>query len=408
VSTAAPARVTISPAVATQQTALGVLVAISVCHFLNDLMQSVLPAVYPILKEAYRLDFGQIGLITFANQATASLLQPVIGTFTDARPKPYSLAIGMGFTLAGLLLLSMAPAYGVILAAVALVGVGSSVFHPESSRVARLASGGKHGFAQSLFQVGGNAGAATGPLLAALIVRPYGQRSIAWFAVTALTAMTILARVGRWYAGHLVTTARAAGARARAAIPRSTWWALGILVLLVFSKNVYLASLSSFYTFYLIDRFGLSLLSAQIHLFVLLGAVAAGTFIGGPVGDRIGRKYVIWVSILGVLPFTVLLPYANLFWTEVLTVIIGLVLASAFSAIVVFAQELVPGRVGAVSGVFFGFAFGAGGLGAALLGHLADATSIAFVYKVCSFLPAIGLLTWFLPNIEPKAKGGRT
>ena len=367
-------------------------------------MQSVLPAVYPLLKQAYHLDFGQIGLITFANQATASLLQPVIGTFTDSRPKPYSLAIGMGFTLLGLLLLSVAPAYIVILAAVALVGIGSSVFHPESSRVARLASGGRHGFAQSLFQVGGNAGAATGPLLAAYIVLPYGQRSIAWFGATALTAMAILAGVGRWYAAHLVATARTSAARLRAPIPRRTLWTLGILVLLVFSKNVYLASLSSFYTFYLIEKFSLSVQSAQLHLFVLLGAVAAGTFIGGPVGDRVGRKYVIWVSILGVLPFTVMLPYANLFWTEVLTVIIGLILASAFSAIVVFAQELVPGRVGAISGVFFGFAFGAGGLGAALLGHLADATSIEFVYKVCSFLPAIGLLTWFLPNIEPARK----
>ena len=397
---------TATPRAVTQSTALGILAAISVCHFLNDLMQSVVPAVYPILKDAYRLDFGQIGLITFANQATASLLQPVIGTFTDARPKPYSLAIGMGFTLVGLLLLSVAPAFGVILVAVALVGIGSSVFHPESSRVARLASGGRHGFAQAFFQVGGNAGSATGPLLAAFIVLPNGQRSIAWFSVAALAAMGILIRVGGWYRNHLLASAHIARARARAAIPGRVWWALAILVLLVFSKNVYLASLSSFYTFYLIEKFSLSVQSAQLHLFILLGAVAAGTFIGGPVGDRIGRKYVIWVSILGVLPFTVLLPYANLFWTEILTVLIGLILASAFSAIVVFAQELVPGRVGAISGVFFGFAFGAGGLGAALLGHLADATSIEYVYKVCSFLPAIGLLTWFLPNIEPTRRTG--
>jgi FSR family fosmidomycin resistance protein-like MFS transporter len=393
-----PLPATASPRAVVRQTALHILVAISVCHCLNDLMQSVVPAVYPILKEAYRLDFGQIGLITFANQATASLLQPVVGLMTDARPKPYSLTIGMGFTLVGLLLLSVAPTFGVILIAVAMVGIGSSVFHPESSRVARLASGGRHGFAQSLFQVGGNAGSATGPLLAAYIVLPYGQRSIAWFSVTALAAMTILTHVGRWYRGHLAET-RVAVAHVRAAIPSSrVRWSLLILVLLVFSKNVYLASLSSFYTFYLIDKFQLSVQSAQLHLFVLLGAVAAGTFIGGPVGDRIGRKYVIWVSILGVLPFTLLMPYANLFWTEILTVIIGLILASAFSAIVVFAQELVPGRVGAVSGVFFGFAFGAGGLGAALLGQLADATSIEYVYKVCSFLPAIGLLTYFLPN----------
>jgi len=382
-------------------TAFGILAAISICHCLNDLMQSVLPAVYPILKDLYHLDFGQIGLITFANQATASLLQPVIGSFTDMKPKPYSLPIGMGFTLLGLLLLSVAPAFGIILVAVALVGIGSSIFHPESSRVARLASGGRHGFAQSLFQVGGNAGASTGPLLAAFIVVPNGQRSIAWFGAAALAAMAILTRVGRWYKGHVPSLVRARQSSLLSAIPSGrVRWALIILVLLVFSKNIYLASMSSFYTFYLIDKFGLSVRSAQLHLFVFLGAVAAGTFIGGPVGDRIGRKYVIWVSILGVLPFTLLLPHANLFWTEVLSVIIGLVLASAFSAIVVFAQELVPGRVGTIAGVFFGFAFGAGGLGAAALGHLADATSIRTVYQVCAFLPAIGLLTWFLPDMH--------
>jgi MFS transporter, FSR family, fosmidomycin resistance protein len=382
-------------------TALGILAAISVCHGLNDLMQSVLPAVYPILKDAYRLDFGQIGLITFANQATASLLQPVVGAFTDKRPKPYSLPMGMAFTLVGLLLLSVAPSYAAILLAVAMVGIGSSVFHPESSRVARLASGGRHGFAQSLFQVGGNIGSSAGPLLAAYIVLPYGQRSIAWFAVTALSAMAILTRVSGWYRRRLESV-RARGAAIRAGLPTGrVRLALIVLVLLVFSKNVYLASLTSFYTFYLIDKFQVSVQSAQLHLFLLLGSVAAGTFIGGPVGDRIGRKYVIWVSILGALPFTLLLPYANLFWTEVLTIVIGLVLASAFSAIVVFAQELVPGRVGTVSGVFFGFAFGAGALGAAMLGQLADATSIDTVFTICSFLPAIGLLTWFLPNIEP-------
>ena len=364
-------------------------------------MQSVLPAVYPILKDAYRLDFGQIGLITFANQATASLLQPVVGAFTDKRPKPYSLPTGMAFTLVGLLLLSVAPTYAAILIAVAMVGIGSSIFHPESSRVARLASGGRHGFAQSLFQVGGNIGSSTGPLLAAYIVLPYGQRSIAWFAVAALSAMAILTRVSGWYRRRLESV-RAKGAAIRAGLPTGrVRMALIILVLLVFSKNVYLASLTSFYTFYLIDKFQVSVQSAQLHLFLLLGSVAAGTFIGGPVGDRIGRKYVIWVSILGALPFTLLLPYASLFWTEVLTIIIGLILASAFSAIVVFAQELVPGRVGTVSGVFFGFAFGAGGLGAAMLGQLADVTSIDTVFTICSFLPAIGLLTWFLPNIEP-------
>jgi MFS transporter, FSR family, fosmidomycin resistance protein len=391
--------------VVAQGTALGILAAISVCHGLNDLMQSVLPATYPILKDAYHLSFGQIGLITFANQVTASLLQPVVGTFTDRRPKPYSLSTGMAFTLVGLLLLSVAPTFLAILAAVALVGIGSSIFHPESSRVARLASGGRHGFAQSLFQVGGNFGTSMGPLLAAYIVVPFGQRSIAAFSIVALAAMTILFKVGTWYRDHIVATAKSVAAVVRAEMPgRRVKIALTILMLLVFSKNVYLASLTSFYTFYLIHKFSLSVQSAQLHLFVLLGAAAAGTFIGGPVGDRIGRKYVIWASILGVLPFTLALPYANLLWTEILTVLIGLVLASAFSAIVVFAQELVPGRVGAISGMFFGFAFGAGGVGAAMLGRLADATSIDVVFKVCSFLPAIGLLTWFLPNLEPHSK----
>jgi MFS transporter, FSR family, fosmidomycin resistance protein len=386
------------------QAAIGILSAISLCHGLNDLLQSVLPAVYPILKTAYRLDFGQIGLITFINTVTASLLQPVIGLITDKRPKPYSLSIGMGFTLVGLLLLSSAPTYAAVLLAVAFVGIGSSIFHPESSRVARLASGGRHGFAQSLFQVGGNAGSATGPLLAAFIVLPYGQHSIAWFAVVAFIAIIILARVGAWYKAHIVVHAKAASAAIHTGISKArVRMALLILMLLVFSKNVYLVSITSYYTFYLIDKFGLSVQSAQLHLFVFLGAAAAGTFIGGPVGDRIGRKYVMWVSILGALPFTMLLPYASLFWTEVLSIVIGVVMASAFSAIVVFAQELVPGRIGAVSGLFFGFAFGFGGIGAALLGQLADATSIDFVYKVCSFLPAIGLLTAFLPNIEPRA-----
>jgi FSR family fosmidomycin resistance protein-like MFS transporter len=394
---------------AAPQAALGILSAISLCHGLNDLLQSVLPAVYPILKTAYRLDFGQIGLITFTNTVTASLLQPVVGLITDKRPKPYSLAIGMGCTLLGLLLLSAAPTYAAVLIAVGFVGVGSSIFHPESSRVARLASGGRHGFAQSLFQVGGNAGSATGPLLAAFIVLPYGQRSIAGFALVALVAIVILARVGNWYKTHLVVHAKAASTAIHTGISRArVRLALLILMLLVFSKNVYLVSITSYYTFYLIDKFGVSVRSAQLHLFLFLGAAAAGTFIGGPIGDRIGRKLVMWVSILGALPFTLLLPYVNLFWTDVLTIIIGLVMASAFSAIVVFAQELVPGRVGAVSGLFFGFAFGFGGIGAALLGQLADSTSIDFVYKVCSFLPAIGLLTAFLPNIEPKAPTRRS
>jgi FSR family fosmidomycin resistance protein-like MFS transporter len=383
-------------------TAFGVLASISFCHFLNDMLQSVIPAVYPILKQAYRLDFKQIGLITLSVQITASLLQPFVGMYTDRRPTPYSLPMGMGFTLSGLILLAYAPRFGMILLAVALVGVGSSVFHPESSRVARLASGGQHGLAQSLFQVGGNAGSALGPLLAALIVLPGGQHSIAWFSAAALLAIIVLTRIGAWYKSHGADRAKAGALHdLRPQLSRrKTGLALAVLIALVFSKYVYLASLTSYYTFFLMSRFHLPIRSAQIHLFVFLGAVAAGTFIGGPVGDRIGRKVVIWCSILGILPFTLLLPYANLFWTTVLTVVIGLILASAFSAIIVFAQELVPGKIGMISGVFFGLAFGMAGIGAAVLGWLADATSIAFVYRVCSFLPAIGLLTAFLPNLD--------
>ena len=384
-------------------TAFGVLASISFCHFLNDLSQSVIPAVYPILKQAYRLDFRQVGLITLSVQLTASLLQPFVGIYTDHRPTPYSLPVGMGFTLSGLLLLAFAPSFGIILLAVALVGVGSSVFHPESSRVARMASGGRHGLAQSLFQVGGNAGAALGPLLAALIVIPGGQRSIAWFSAAALAAMVVLTRIGAWYKGNGSVRAKAAAVlhyRHPQLSWRKTGVALAVLMALVFSKYFYLASLTSYYTFFLMSRFHLPVQSAQVHLFLFLGAVAAGTFIGGPVGDRIGRKYVIWCSILGILPFTLALPYANLFWTTVLSVVIGLVLASAFSAIIVYAHDLVPGKIGTISGLFFGLAFGMGGIGAALLGWLADSTSIAFVYRVCSFLPVIGLLTAFLPNLE--------
>jgi FSR family fosmidomycin resistance protein-like MFS transporter len=387
----------------TRTTAFGVLAAISFCHFLNDLLQSVIPAVYPILKESYRLDFRQIGLITLSVQMTASLLQPFVGMYTDRRPTPYSLPVGMGFTLSGLLLLAYAPRFGMVLLAVALVGVGSSVFHPESSRVARMASGGQHGLAQSLFQVGGNAGSALGPLLAALVVLPAGQRSIAWFSGVALLAIIVLTRIGAWYKGHGAVRAKVAAAlhERRAQLSRRrTGVALAVLMALVFSKYFYLASLTSYYTFFLMSRFHLPVRSAQIHLFIFLGAVAAGTFIGGPVGDRIGRKYVIWCSILGILPFTLALPYANLFWTTVLSVVIGLVLASAFSAIIVYAHDLVPGKIGMISGLFFGLAFGMGGVGAAFLGWLADATSIATVYKVCSFLPVIGLLTAFLPNLE--------
>ncbi len=386
-------------------TAFKVLAAISFCHLLNDMLQSVIPAVYPILKTAYRLDFGHIGLITLTAQLTASLLQPLVGLYTDHRPTPYSLPIGMGFTLLGLMLLSIAPSFAVVLVAVAFVGVGSSVFHPESSRVARMASGGQHGLAQSLFQVGGNAGSALGPLLAAFVVLPAGQRSIAWFSIAALVAVLVLTRVGAWYKAHRYATAKlrqTTGGEHPRLPSRKIALAIGILIALVFSKYFYLVSLTSYYTFFLIHKFHVPVRTSQILLFVFLGAVALGTIVGGPVGDRIGRKYVIWWSILGVLPFTLLLPYANLFWTGCLSVVIGLVLASAFSAILVYAQELVPGKVGTISGLFFGLAFGMGGIGAALLGKLADITSIDFVYRVCAFLPLIGLLTAFLPNLEPR------
>ncbi|MFN7994052.1 MAG: MFS transporter [Bryobacteraceae bacterium] len=385
------------------RTAFPVLAAVSFCHLLNDMLQSVIPSVYPLLKTTYHLNFSQIGFITLTIQMTASLLQPFVGIYTDRRPTPYSLPVGMTFTLAGLLLLAMAPSYAAILLAVALVGMGSSVFHPESSRVARMASGGQHGLAQSLFQVGGNAGSSLGPLLAALIVLPGGQRTIAGFSLAALLAIIVLTRIGHWYKSQVANTSRS-----RATIQtkgpqlssRRIAAAIAVLIALVFSKYFYLASLSSYYIFFLMSRFHLPVRSAQLHLFLFLGAVAAGTIIGGPVGDRIGRKYVIWCSILGVLPFTLMLPYANLFWTSVLTVIIGIVLASAFAAIIVYAQDLVPGKVGTISGLFFGLAFGMAGIGAALLGKLADATSITFVYRVCSFLPAIGVLTAFLPNLE--------
>lgn len=367
---------------------------------LNDMIQSLILAIYPMLKANFALSFAQIGLITLTYQITASLLQPIVGLYTDKRPQPYSLPVGMGFTLSGLLLMSVAPNFAVLLIAAALVGCGSSVFHPESSRVARMASGGRHGLAQSLFQVGGNAGSALGPLLAALVVIPRGQSSIAWFSAAALVAIVVLIQIGHWYKQHPAIKKKAAQAAHPTLSRGRVIGAIGVLVLLVFSKYFYLASINSYFTFYLIDKFHLTVQAAQIHLFVFLAAVAAGTVIGGPVGDRIGRKYVIWVSILGVAPFTLLLPYANLFWTSVLTVIIGIVLASAFSAILVYATELMPGKVGMVAGLFFGFAFGMGGIGAAVLGQLADATSIAFVYKVCSFLPLIGVLTLLLPNVE--------
>jgi FSR family fosmidomycin resistance protein-like MFS transporter len=385
------------------RTTFSILVAISFCHLLNDMMQSLLPALYPMLKSSYALSFGQIGLLTFTFQLTASLLQPVVGALTDRTPRPYSLATGMGFTLVGLILLAYASHYGLLLLAAALIGSGSSVFHPESSRVARMASGGRHGLAQSVFQVGGNLGSAVGPLLAAFIVQYRGQSSVAWFSVAALIGMFVLFNVGHWYKAHGLARLkpRGTGTAAQATpTPRHVTGAIAILLALIFSKYFYLASLTSYYTFYLINRFHVSVQSAQIHLFVFLGAVALGTIAGGPLGDRFGRKYIIWASILGVLPFTLLLPHANLFWTSVLTVPIGMILASAFPAIVVYAQELMPGRTGTVAGLFFGFAFGMGGIGAAVLGKLADAVGINLVYEICAFLPAIGLLAAFLPNVE--------
>lgn len=386
-----------------------ILVSLSVAHFLNDAMQSLIPSLYPLIKRNYQLSFAQIGLITLTYQLTASLLQPLVGAYTDRRPQPYSLAIGMCFTMAGLVCLALAGHFGTVLCSVALVGVGSSVFHPESSRMAHLASGGRHGMAQSLFQVGGNTGSAIGPLLAAAIVVPLGQLHLIWFCLLAMAGIVVLWRVGNWYRGRRPSSPRAAMGPA-AAPPlgrRRTLFSLGILLALVFSKYFYLASMTSYFTFYLIGKFHVSVQGAQVHLFVFLFAVAAGTMLGGPIGDRVGRKYVIWVSILGVAPFTLLLPYANLFWTSVLSVIIGVVLSSAFSAILVYAQELVPGKVGMISGLFFGLAFGMGGIGSAVLGELADATSIFYVYKVCSFLPLIGLLAGLLPDMDRSHPAGR-
>jgi FSR family fosmidomycin resistance protein-like MFS transporter len=381
-----------------------VLGGISLSHFLNDTMQSLIPSVYPILKDSYALDFAQIGLITLAFQFTASLLQPLVGHFTDKKAQPFSLAVGMGATFFGLLLLSVAQQYLVILVAAALVGLGSAVFHPESARIARLASGGRYGFAQSVFQVGGNAGTAMGPLLAALIVVPFGQPSIAWFSSVAFLAIVILWRIGQWYKPQIATKKMAPPpAHPDAPSSRRVVIALVVLVALLFSKQLYVSSLSSYYMFYLIDKFGVSTQAAQLYLFLFLVSNAAGGFFGGPLGDRFGRKYVIWFSILGALPFTLALPYAGLFASAVLTVFIGFIISSATSAIIVFAQELMPHRFGMISGVFFGFAFGIGGLGAAVLGKVADHTGIAFVYQVCAYLPAIGLLAVFLPKMPRTA-----
>src|SRR5271154_3525436 len=403
-STANPVQ-TEAPKHVPEKLVFSILLSAAFCHFLNDMVQSLIPAIYPLLKASFHLDFGQIGMITLTYQITASLLQPLIGHFNDRRPRPYSLAIGMGFTLIGLVTLSRVSTYPTLLMGAALVGIGSAVFHPESSRVVRMVSGGHHGFAQALFQVGGNAGSSLGPLLAAFIVLPNGQKSLAWFSAVALLGIIVLARVGSWSKKNRPPVGKSASGKTEyhpELSPRKVYLSLVVLIALMFSKFLYLSSLNSYYTFFLINKFHLSVRDAQIHLFMFAGAIAAGTIIGGPIGDRIGRKYVIWCSILGVFPFTLALPYVNLFWTSILTVMIGVILASAFSAILVYATELVPGRVGMIAGLFFGFAFGMGGIGAALLGKLADLTSIDFVYRVCSFLPLIGLLTWFLPNVESK------
>ncbi|MGY6030746.1 MFS transporter [Phytobacter sp. AG2a] len=392
-----------SGSAAKTRTSFGILGAISVSHLLNDMIQSLILAIYPILQGEFSLSFMQIGMITLTFQLSSSLLQPVVGYWTDKHPMPWSLPIGMCFTLCGLVLLALAGSFGSVLIAAALVGTGSSVFHPESSRVARMASGGRHGLAQSIFQVGGNFGSSLGPLLAAVVIAPYGKGNVAWFVLAALLAIVVLAQVSRWYAAQHRVNAGQKSTPVINPLPRNkVILAVCVLLILIFSKYFYMASISSYFTFYLMNKFDLSVQSAQLHLFVFLFAVAAGTVIGGPVGDRIGRKYVIWGSILGVAPFTLLLPYATLFWTGILTVIIGFVLASAFSAILVYAQELLPGRIGMVSGLFFGFAFGMGGLGAAVLGVIADHTSIDLVYKICAYLPLLGILTIFLPDNRHK------
>ncbi len=416
---AKPAAMSAAPAPA----ANGILAAVSASHFINDMMQSLILAMYPLLKGEFALSFIQVGIITLTYQLTASLFQPLIGLYTDRRPQPYSLPFGMLATFCGLLLLAWSPTYAVVLAAAALIGLGSAIFHPESSRIARLASGGRHGLAQSLFQVGGNLGSALGPLLAAAVIVPYGKGSVAWFALAALVGMALLAQVGRWYAQRHVARAQAhshagktgdktagktAGKPAQGGHPRAVVRrALAVLLVLVFSKYFYIAGISSFYTFYLMHKFGLGVRDAQMQLFYFLAASALGTIIGGPVGDRIGRKPVIWMSVLGVAPFALALPYADLFWTTVLAVVIGLVLSSAFSAILVYAQELVPGRVGTISGLFFGFAFGMGGLGAAVLGMLADRAGIDAVYRGIAYLPLLGIVAALLPARQPPGITGR-
>jgi FSR family fosmidomycin resistance protein-like MFS transporter len=397
----APAQTTLT----VEKTVFPILFAISFSHLLNDTIQAIIPAIYPVIKQSFHLNFTQVGLITLVFQITASLFQPFVGLFTDRKPMPYSLATGMSITLIGLLSLSIADSFQWLLLSVALIGVGSAIFHPEASRLAYLASGGKRGMAQSLFQVGGNAGSALGPLLAALVIVKHGQSSVSWFAAIPLLAIGILVLLGNWYKKHSVR--RQTKGQGLELMPglsqKRVIMSIAILLVLVFSKYVYMASMSSYYTFYLIEKFHLSVRESQLYLFVFLFSVAVGTFIGGPIGDRIGRRYVIWISILGAAPFTLLLPHVNLFWTSIITVCIGLTLSSAFSAILVYAQELVPGKVGMIAGLFFGFSFGMAGIGSAVLGRLADATSLTYVYNVCAFLPLLGILTAFLPN-PPKAK----
>jgi FSR family fosmidomycin resistance protein-like MFS transporter len=390
------------------QTVYPILFAISFSHLLNDTIQSLIPAIYPLLKDSFALSFSQIGIITFVFQMASSLFQPVVGTLTDRRPFPFALPLGMSLSLAGIVLMAFAWSFEWVLVSVALIGLGSSVFHPEASRMAHAASGGKRGLAQSIFQVGGNAGSSFGPLLAAAIIAPFGQFNVIYFSIAALIAIVVLYRIGGWYkpkALRALVQRRNKVVQEKSTLPRRTVvWSVIILLILIFSKYFYMASITSYFTFYLIDKFNVSVQASQIHLFVFLFAVAAGTMIGGPIGDRVGRKYVIWASILGAAPFALALPYADLFWTTVLSGIIGFVLASAFSAILVYAQELLPGNIGMVSGLFFGFAFGMGGIGSALLGQLADATSISYVYWICSFLPLLGLIAAFLPNLDPPSK----
>lgn len=402
-----------SPTIAadTRQTVYAILIAISFSHLLNDLIQSVIPSIYPMLKSDFHLSFAQVGLITLVFQLTASILQPFVGHYTDKKPHPKSLAIGMGFTFVGLLCMSFANSFPLILASVSLIGMGSSVFHPEASRVAHLASGGKKGLAQSIFQVGGNTGAAAGPLLAALIVVPYGQLYISWFALFAILAIIILTAVGRWYQANMIlkgkdTAAHSATTERRHISRNKIIASIFILLALIFSKYFYMASMTNYFTFYLIHKFGVSVQQSQLFLFAFLAAVAAGTILGGPLGDRYGRKLIIWVSILGAAPFSLILPHVNLFATVVLAILVGLIISSAFSAILVYATELIPGKVGMIAGLFFGFAFGMGGIGSAVLGWLADRTGIEYVFSICAYLPLIGIIAGFLPNMERRRREG--